>query len=88
MAIHTFKILSVALNIMEGAEIQRGETRILSSISTLLSPTEVDPLADQLEQLNLQLEDCRWEDSAAMLILPTREVSIRRIQFPFREQRK
>jgi hypothetical protein len=88
MAIRTLKILSIAPHITEGAGIQRDEAKVLSSISALLPPAESDPLVHQLQHFDQQLEDSGWRDSAAMLVFPTHEVSIRRLEFPFREQKK
>lgn len=88
MAIRTFKILSIAPHITEGAGFQRDESKMLSSISRLLPPPESDSLVHQLQNFDEQLEDSGWRDSAAMLVFPTHQISIRRLEFPFREQRK
>ena len=88
MATRTFKILSVAPHLTEGAGIRRGEAKVLSSMSQLVPPAESDPFVHQLQQFDEHLQASGWRDSAAMLVFPSHEVSIRKLEFPFREQKK
>lgn len=88
MATRTFKIISVAPHLTEGAGIRRGEAKVLSSMSQLVPPTESDPFVHQLQQFDEHLQASGWRDSAAMLVFPSHQVSIRKLEFPFREQKK
>ncbi|MCZ6474255.1 MAG: hypothetical protein O6934_12520 [SAR324 cluster bacterium] len=88
MAARTFKLISVSPLAVEGVGISRGAQGIAVSFTHLLPPVETDPLVNMLQQFDRQLEDAGWKDSPATLVFPCDAVSIRRLEFPFREQKK
>ena len=88
MATRSFKMISVSPRAIEGVGIARGESGVASSLTHLLPPSEADPLVHLLQQFEQRVESAGWDDSPVTLVFPSSEISIRKLEFPFKEQKK
>ncbi|HKI98342.1 MAG TPA: hypothetical protein VKB51_07710 [bacterium] len=83
-------IYAIALSdqAVEGGLVVRGETQPAYDRSVLLPADGVPPDSRQQALLQAFLEQAEWEQGLAVLVLPTEQVSFRRLHFAFSDARK
>ncbi len=88
MAARTFQLITVGSQLIEGVGIQRGEPAAGARVSHVVPASDSDPLVHLLQQLDQQLHEANFKVAPLVLVFPTSELTIRRLEFPFDDRKK
>lgn len=88
MVARAFQLITISSSLLEGIAINGSEPSFNSTMSRVVPASESDPLAQLLRQFTEGLDEVQWSGVPFVLTIPAGEISIRRLEFPFKEQKK
>jgi Tfp pilus assembly protein PilN len=88
MAARAFKVIAASPTTLEGLSVRGGEHVAGSGISQRFAPAEDDYFAHLAQRMDEALLGAGWGGSQAALLFPSHQISLRKLEFPFRDARK
>ncbi len=88
MAARQFKMLAFSPSTVEGVAVRRGEPLLDTAVSRRFPPDGGNFFEHLSGHVEVSLAGSSWTGSQVVLVIPSDVISLRKVEFPFRDARK